>query len=201
MSSKGFPNRLDRKGDRVMNNRKPILAGLAVVAVLALGAYARDASVESREDESRADRDPRTGLEGTWLVHFTFSQPEGFPPLDVLFTFTPGLTKNAGTLTENSALQLTPNPVCTSDQGDWKRTGERAYLATAYNFCFDQTTDPPGTFDGTSKIRNAVTLSRDGDTIAIHQYVEGFDPQGTLVFTAVGDGAGSRVAIEAPPDT
>ena len=182
-----------------MHSRKTILAGLAIVAGLGLGAYAHEPSVEVREDASRDNRDPRTGLEGTWLVHFIFSQPEGFPPLDVLFTFTPGKTKNAGTLTDNSALQLTPNPVCTSDQGDWKRTGDRAYLATAYNFCFDQTSVPQGNFAGTSKIRTAVTLSQDGDTITIHQYVEGFDPQGTLVFTAVGDGEGSRIAIEAPP--
>ena len=59
--------------------------------------------------------------------------------------------------------------MCSQDQGIWEKTGNRTYIATHYAYCFDETTDPPGDPDGYVKVRDAITLSEDGDAFTIVQ--------------------------------
>ena len=177
-----------------------LLTKRAAVAVFALTAIGLTAYAGGRVEHAPPPGDAqRRGLEGTWKVNFSITEPPGFPSVDVLFTFIRGEGRNGGTVTDTNSLQLTPNRVCTPDQGVWERQGEGPYIATFYDFCFDQTSNSPGTFSGTSKIRDRITLGRDGEAIDVHQYIEGFDATGAPVFVSVGDGHGVRIKAEAPP--
>jgi hypothetical protein len=136
-------------------------------------------------------------LTGTWLVTATFTDPEGIPPFKVLFSFMPGRTDDEGTLIDTNEFELTPNPICTPDQGVWKKVGDRDYIATHLTFCFDATMgyNPAGP----AKVRDAITLSKTGDEFDGRQFVEGFDTSGNVVFTGKVMLHGVRVQAEAPP--
>jgi hypothetical protein len=140
---------------------------------------------------------PKGKLEGTWLVTATFTDPAGIPPFKVLITFMPGRSDNEGTLIDTNEFQLTPNPVCTPDQGVWERTGGRNFIATHLNFCFDafQGYVPAGP----TKVRDVLSLNDLGDTLTGRQYIEGFDTAGNIVFTGKVNLQGTRVRAEAPP--
>jgi hypothetical protein len=146
-------------------------------------------------------------IEGTWRVTATFVSAEacdasGCAPIDlsgelkVLITFAPGATKNEGTLVDTNEFQLTPNPVCTPDQGTWQRVGNGQYIATHYNFCFDATADYAPA--GPTKIRASLNVSAD-DKLTGSQFIEGFDAENNLVFRARVSLEGERVHAEAPP--
>src|SRR5262245_40741032 len=121
-----------------------------MIAVFAIGLLVATASLavkaQSRDEKSKdsiLENSSSVKLEGTWLVTVTF--PDEFS-LKVLFTFTPGRSDDEGTLIDQNEYQLTPNPVCTADQGVWKRVGTRSFIATHLAFCFDATQnfDPAG---------------------------------------------------------
>ncbi len=151
---------------------------------------------------------PKYQLEGTWQVTATFTSAKACesgnctpidvpPPFKVLFTFMAGRNVNEGTLIDTNEFQLTPNPVCTPDQGTWARTGERTFIATHLNFCFDANNGyiPAGT----SKIRDSITMNSQNDFTA-RQRVEGFDADGNLVFVGDVNLIGVRLRAEAPPN-
>jgi len=140
---------------------------------------------------------PKGKLEGTWLVTATFTDPPGIPPFKVLFTFMPGRSDNEGTLIDTNEFQLTPNPVCTPDQGVWQRVSGREFIATHYNFCFDALQDyiPAGP----TKVRDVLGISDAGDVLTGRQYIEGFDTAGNIVFIGKVSLQGTRVRAEPPP--
>lgn len=142
--------------------------------------------------------DPRR-LEGTWLVTGKFVDPPSDATFKVLFTFMPGSTEDQGTLIDTNEFQFTPNPICTPDQGVWQRTGEGAFIATHYNFCFDQLSDPPGNPAGPTRIRDTITIDPDGRKLEMRQYIQGFDVDGNEVFTGTVLGRGTRIKAQAPP--
>lgn len=194
-----------------MPARKMILLGLAAVFLgTILVADVREQNV--RDD--RANNRRKNWIEGTWRGALTFVSLQESrtsrgphaaltggapPPIEVLFTFTPGHNKTEGAVFDSNSFQLTPNPVCTQDQGVWEKVGERSYIATHYAYCFDETSVPAGDPDGYVKVRDAITLSQDGNSFTINQYVEGFDTEGTQNFSASGSGEATRVVAEAPP--
>jgi hypothetical protein len=135
-------------------------------------------------------------LAGTFLVTATFVDPPELGAVEVLITFTPGRGANEGTLVDTNGFQLTPNPVCSPDQGVWKRRGS-SYVATHYNFCFDATHGYAPA--GLTKIRDRLFLSDGGETLTGTQYIEGFDTDGNLVFVGKATLHGTRVHAEAPP--
>lgn len=145
----------------------------------------------------KEDTGPRQSLEGSWLVTATFSDPAGIPPFKVLFNFSPGRTDNEGTLIDTNEFQLTPNPVCSPDQGVWERTGNREFIATHYNFCFDALNMYVPA--GPTKIRDTIKLSKDGESFTMRQYIEGYDTDNNLVFVGKVDATGIRLHAEAPP--
>src|SRR5205085_12105337 len=114
-------------------------------------------------------------------------------------TFMPGRNDDEGTLVDTNEFQNTPNPICSPDQGVWERQNNREFIATHYNFCFDAFSTPPGAPDGTSKVRDTIKLSKNGETFEMLQYIEGFDTEGDLVFTGTVTGHGVRLHAEAPP--
>lgn len=147
-------------------------------------------------------------LEGTWLVTATFTSAQVCdggkcspidvpPPFQVLITFMAGTSENDGTLVDTSEFQLTPNPVCTPDQGTWLRTGERTFIATQRNFCFDATIGylPAGP----TKIRANFSVNDLNTVLTGNQYIEGFDTSNHLVFIGKVNLQGPRVKAEAPP--
>jgi hypothetical protein len=105
----------------------------------------------------------------------------------VLITFSPGATKNEGTLIDTNEFQLTPNPVCTPDQGVWQRVG----------FCFDARAEYAPA--GPTKILATISVSAD-DALAGTQFIEGFDPENNLVFRGRVALSGEGVRAEAPPE-
>src|SRR5205823_3241515 len=118
------------------------------------------------------------------------------PPFGVLITFSAGKTPNEGTLYDTNELQLTPNPVCSIDQGTWARSSYKTFRATHYAFCFDATSEYAPA--GSVKVRDAITLEG-ADTLSIRQRVDGFNPDGTLNFIGEVTLTGTRVVPEAPP--
>lgn len=167
-----------------------LLAGTAVLsAAPAGGAAGRGQTTEAASAAS--------GLAGAFLVTATFTDPPDLPPTQVLITFAPGRDRDEGTLVDTNQFQLTPNPVCSPDQGVWRRAHGRQFIATHYNFCFDA--DNGYEPAGPTKIRDRIVLAANGESFTGTQYIEGFDPDGTLVFTATATLAGERLHAEPPP--
>lgn len=179
-----------------MVHKKPLFLALGLIGALAGPVHPETSGTRSNSS------DPRARLEGTWLVRAKFVEVGGVPITDgalfkVLFTFMPGRTDDEGTLIDTNEFQFTPNPICTPDQGVWRRVGRRDFIATQLNFCFDQ--DQNGNPAGPTKIRGAIRLSRNGEEMEIRQFTEGFDTEGKLVFEGTVVGRGQRVQAEAPP--
>jgi hypothetical protein len=175
-----------------------LLFSLTLVATSLVTAGAQDKKDNSQKQDSASDNsNPRRSLEGSWLVTATFTDPIGIPPFKVLFNFSPGKSDDEGTLIDTNEFQLTPNPVCSPDQGVWERTGNREFIATHYNFCFDALNMYAPA--GPTKIRDSIKLSKDGESFAMNQYIEGFDTDNNLVFVGKVTASGVRLHAEAPP--
>jgi hypothetical protein len=147
-------------------------------------------------------------IEGTWQVTSTATSlqvcdangctpVDAPPPFKVLISFSAGRSANEGTLVDTSEFELTPNPVCTPDQGTWERQSDGSILATHLNFCFDATNGYAPA--GPTKVRDRLTLT-DADHFTGRQYVEGFDTNGVRVVILEATLDGTRVHAEAPPD-
>ena len=170
---------------------KRTLTSLLACVMLSIVVTAVGAQSKSINPEAAA---PKGRLEGTWLAAVTFT--DGFE-LKVLFTFMPGKTENDGTLIDTNEFQLTPNPVCSPDQGTWARTGDRDFIATHLAFCFDAFKDfiPAGNV----KVRDAIRINDRGDQFTGKQHVDVFDAGGSLIATFDATMRATRVAAEAPP--
>ncbi len=178
------------------------LIGLSLMAGL-VGPVASEAQSDvptaASDREPEGSEKPRARLEGTWLITEQFVDPPGSGPFKVLVTFLPGRSDDEGTLVHTNEFELTPNPICTPDQGVWRRTRRREFIATHFNFCFDQTSYPPGNPAGPTKVRDAIELSRDGEELDIREHFESFDPHGNPLFAGTAVGHGVRLRAEAPP--
>ena len=133
-------------------------------------------------------------LDGTWNTLVTF---EDNTMLHVLFTFIPGRDDGQGALVDQNEYQYTPNPVCTADQGVWRRTGSRRFIATHFAFCFDATQGyiPAGNV----RVRDTINLSHNGSSFDGTQFVEAFDVNGNLVFSIHATMHGTKISAQPPP--
>lgn len=137
---------------------------------------------------------PKGRLEGTWLATVSFD--DGFV-LKVLFTFMPGKDENEGTLIDTNEFLLTPNPIGAPDQGVWKRTAERNFIATHLAFLFDANND--GLPAGTAKVRDTIALNQLGTQFTGRQFVEIFDTEGAFVVSFSATMTAVKLQAEAPP--
>lgn len=174
-----------------MNNFFTQILVVLVLAVSGLTVNAQN-KTEKTDDSTQSSNGK---LDGTWLATVTFS--DGFS-LKVLFTFTPGSEDNEGTLIDQNEYQFTPNPVCTADQGVWKKSGNSSYIATHLAFCFDAQSnyDPAGSV----KVRDEIRLSRRGDTFTGRQYIQVYDVNGDLTDEFEATMEAARVKPQAPPN-
>jgi hypothetical protein len=167
------------------------LAVILTVAVLAGSAGAQTAQQTAAAEFSQT---ANTRLEGTWQTTVTFEDDFA---LKVLFTFMPGRDETEGTLIDQNEYQLTPGPVCTADQGVWKKTDTRTYIATHFAFCFDA--DAGYEPAGSVKVRDAIEINLKGTAFTGRQFIEIFDTEGKLVDEFEADMEGTRVSAQAPP--
>jgi hypothetical protein len=180
---------------------------LALFVALVLSGIVTTVGAQSKSVNPNATA-AKGRLEGTWLVTATFTsaqacdggkcEPIDVPaPFQVLITFMAGTSEDEGTLVDTNEFQLTPNPVCTPDQGTWQRTGSRTFIATQRNFCFDATAGylPAGP----TKIRATFSVNDPNTILTGRQYIEGFDTSNHLVFIGQVNLQGPRIKAEAPP--
>lgn len=174
----------------IVNNLFVSLAIILTMSVLAPFACAQGRAQAAPELGNIAN----TRLEGTWKTTVTFEDDFA---LQVLFTFMPGRSEGEGTLIDQNDYQLTPGPICTADQGVWKQTSTRTYIATHYAFCFD--TDADNDPAGSVKVRDEIEINLKGTEFTGRQFIEIFDVDGILVDEFEADMEGTRVNAEAPP--
>jgi hypothetical protein len=166
--------------ERITGSRKSMLTAASVLA-LALLALAFPAP-EAQANRS-PDRNPPT-LAGTWRTEVE-NPPPGFVSYQ---TF----TEAGGTVEIN---QRGP----TTGLGTWKRIGAREYLSTFYKQVFDL----DGTLVETTKVRQLLTLSHDGNELTGTANVDIYDPVGNLVFSPItpANGAFRATRVVAEPLT
>jgi hypothetical protein len=128
----------------------------------------------------------KTSLTGTWITTVAPdpSDLNAPPPFTALITFT-----------ADGNLFTTETDEQAISQGVWASTGPRQFLLTAYQFEFDT----PNVWDGTFKIRAALTLDSDGMHYQGPYRLDFFDTAGNAVFTGVGTLSGQRVVVEPMP--
>ena len=127
----------------------------AVAALVAAGAISASAG-----DDSSANQ-----LEGSWEL--TVNRGPQLPPV-----------KGMTTYTRDQSLIGTANVVIRGPaHGTWEHVSGRLYADTHIFFRFD----PTGAFLGTQRIKETVTLARDGDSYTAVAISDQFDPNGNLV--------------------
>lgn len=151
------------------------------------------ANANTANHSSEADDDDRVRLEGTWRASGKFSGGTD----EILYTFGAGKDPSKGVVVHSDNLFLVAVPSCLSAQGVWKRTGPKSFIATDEGFCFDSTQDfaPAGKI----KFEIAIRLNRPGTEFDGTIHIDGFDPDGNLVFSDDGELHGTRMQAEAPP--
>jgi hypothetical protein len=169
---------------------------ILAVLVLAVGFLTVNAQKQAEAANNFEQNSGSGRLDGTWLATVTF--PDGFA-LKVLFTFAPGRDATEGTLIDQNEYQLTPNPVCTADQGAWRKTPGGGYIATHLAFCFDATDNYAPA--GSVKVRDEIRVSRRGDTFTGRQFIEIYDVDGNQVDQFEAAMEAVRVQPEAPPES
>lgn len=176
--------------------RKTVLVFLAVAMItpaMLMPAHAQNRS-ENTAPAAEFGNLNKSRLEGLWLATVTFEDEFS---LKVLFNFFPGRDETEGTLIDANEFQLTPNPVCTADQGVWKKTNTNTYIATHFAFCFDANNDFEP--DGSVKVRDNIEMNPKGTDFSGTQYIEIFDAKGDLVDVFEAEMTAVRINAEAPP--
>ena len=121
-------------------------------------------------------------LEASWRVTVT---PIGvpLPPFRTYSTFSRG-----GTFLESSQPRQGPG------HGVWRRTGDREFGITFEKIVFS----PEGTFAGTLRVRETISLSAQGDSYVGDGTAEVFDPSGRLVASFCAKTEATRITVERP---
>jgi hypothetical protein len=132
--------------------------------------------ISAHNDQNSGPEAPQAGIVGFWHVKFlaqATNPPSGILPT-LPFAVDAGYSQwhSDGTEINNSAGRApSTGNFCL---GVWKQTGPRTYVLNHFGAAFDAST--PATLIGPANIREAVTLSADGDsfigTFSIDQYNE-----------------------------
>ena len=164
----------------------------AGVGLLGVGALLATAS------PACAQTDDENALLGAWRAHVAIdSGPLAGVPFQFLLAYAAG-----GGMVESSNFDEAP-PVPPA-YGSWVATGQRTFRSTYLFF----TTSPPGSpntlatagwsFSGTGKLREQITLGRDGSTYSSRLYYQLFDANDKALPGQLGAGhaTASRIGPE-----
>ncbi len=146
-----------------------ILGSLATLVTVRTGL----ADDGPHDDDGQHDR----GLQGTWAILVTQTEPVVAPPFRAFVTFAAG----GGAVEVNQRNQ--PAGV-----GAWSKISERAYRYTFSRFRFD----PSGGFTGWVTAHEAVMLDHERSAFDAEVRLETFDPQGHLRLLRRAAPAGGR---------
>ena len=167
-----------------------------IIATLILSVIAAQAQTTGQsgggmlEVIERAQSADAQSLLGAWDAEAVYSDGTKF-----LYRFNYALGRGAteGTVVATGNLDFLPEPVCQTSQGVWERTGPRQFNVTRGSFCVLSGSFVPA---GRSKLREQITLNEQGTEITGRGIVEGFLPDGTLVYSATYTFTGKRVKVE-----
>ena len=142
--------------------------------------------------------DSGPGIEGSWAMTITATEPAGLPPFKGLITFT-----SDGDVLESRRpyVPFTPfGPVIeSSGHGAWTRTGRRQFGAV-FQFLLQASPNNPvftnGEDLGTDNIRLQLVPSRSGESFTGTFASAARDAQGNVVFEARGTVTGTRLRPE-----
>jgi hypothetical protein len=109
------------------------------------------------------------------------------------YTFASGQTADDGSVIFSNEVDAIPP--CGTDQGVWAKTGPRTYVLTHGAFCFD----PSSETSSTLKWREVITLGPRGNGFTGRGFLEVFDSDGNLLFSAPYTLRGTRMQAETPP--
>lgn len=124
------------------------------------------------------DAEPGRGLEGTWAIQVTQTQPVAAPPFRGLVTFAPG-----GSVVEVNQRNQ-PAGV-----GAWSKINEREFRYTFTRFRFDAA----GGFTGWVTAHEAVMLDDERDAFEADVSLQFFDSHGQPIGSAGGISHGKRI--------
>jgi len=171
-----------------------LLALLAVAAGWA--AQAQEATVEEQQTtppiESQAETPPehsereKKALAGSWFCGNTGSVAS----IKTLQAFTAD-----GRAFTTGQGDIVP-PVLSPQFGSWEHLFGRTYAITLLSIVYDPQGPPPaGTFLGTAKINETVTLDQSGDKFKGHFKFVQLDPAGKVQFTNEGTFQCARIKV------
>lgn len=87
-------------------------------------------------------------------------------------------------------------PVISPQFGSWEHLGGRTFAVTVLSIVYDPQGGPAGTFLGTAKIRETITLGRSGDRFKGRFKFVQVDTAGNVVYTNEGAFQGTRIKVE-----
>lgn len=158
---------------------------LLVAAVLAAG-VAGPLTAQEPTNISASSR-----LEGTWEVVNTFSDGS---QVKSLLTIAAGRSANEGSVIHSAELSFTlPNPTL-PEQGAWRRTRGREFVASYRGFAYTDTFQPFGRIG----FRHVITLDKNGKTFTGQALFEVIDASGAVLFSDNVQTTGVRQRAEAP---
>jgi hypothetical protein len=109
------------------------------------------------------------------------------------YTFASGQAADDGSVIFSNEVDAIPP--CGTDQGVWAKTAPRTYALTHGAFCFDPSTETSYAL----KFREVITLGSRGNGFTGRGFLEVFDSDGNLLFSAPYTLRGTRMQVENPP--
>jgi hypothetical protein len=131
-------------------------------------------------------------LEGTWELTLTFSDNS---QVKSLLSVMAGRSEDEGAVVHSAELSFAPPTPTLPEQGSWRRTGLREFVASYRGFAYTDKFEPFGRVG----FRHLITLSEDGETFTGRAFFEIIDATGTVVFSDHVQTQGARQKAEAPP--
>jgi len=159
---------------------------LLVAALLAAGVAGSAAAQEPSNNGGASSR-----LEGTWDLVLTFT--DGSQVKSVL-NVAAGRSPNEGSVIHSAEPSLAPPNPTLPEQGAWRRTKGREFVASYYGFSYTETFQPFGRVG----FRHVITLGKNGKTFTGQALFEVLDASGTVLFSDTVQSTGVRQRAEAP---
>ncbi len=178
-----------------MNKNKIMIAfALVVVVVVQAGlGFGQSQKSDSKVAATVAvsELGPNDGLAGSWYV--TLNSVTNPVPFRAMLTFSEG-GGVIGSAQGDILLSPPPGvpPLATAAHGGWVRTANREYLFTFRQIYYNG----DGTYAGGAKVRNAATVSKNGNEMTGDLVVQYYDATDVVVFTGTGTFTATRIGAE-----